>query len=211
MFDSHRLWFAVLSICAVLAVPSSAAALGTGTCSSTVFYFDDGSDNDITVSVAAGHLMIHDTTGVLNQSGCTQTAPDTLDAGPVAGISSLNVDANAGGDNKVTIGSPLPFGQVVLLGGNGHDELTGNAEDDYLSGGFGNDTLDGGGGRNVADFGGAAAAVTVNLATGTATGQGMDTLTNIQDVTGSQGSDWIVGSAGGHAPHRGAGHDHPDR
>ena len=61
---------------------------------------------------------------------------------------------------------------------------------------LGNDTLDGGPGSDLASYAGAGAGVTVNLATGTATGgDGADTLISIERVTGSAYLDSLTGSA----------------
>jgi hypothetical protein len=51
------------------------------------------------------------------------------------------------------------------------------------------------------------AAVTVGLAAGTATGQGSDTLSNIENVIGSSDADDITGSAGANSLSGGAGPD----
>ena len=63
----------------------------------------------------------------------------------------------------------------------------------------GNDSINGGGGTDQADYYYAKAGVTVNLATGTASGDastGTDTLLNIEDVRGSRDfNDSITGSA----------------
>ena len=61
-----------------------------------------------------------------------------------------------------------------VVGSNLNDTITGNAV---------NNVIDGGGGIDTVRFNGVAAAVTVNLTTGTATGQGTDTLLNIENVT----------------------------
>jgi Ca2+-binding RTX toxin-like protein len=49
----------------------------------------------------------------------------------------------------------------------------------------GNDTIDGGGGVDFASFFLSPGPVTVDLAAGTATGEGTDTLTGIENVNGS--------------------------
>jgi RHS repeat-associated protein len=54
-------------------------------------------------------------------------------------------------------------------------------------------TIDGGAGTNTLDYSALTTDVTVNLATGTATGVG-GTVTNIQNVTGGQGNDNLTGN-----------------
>lgn len=89
----------------------------------------------------------------------------------------------------------------TLDGHRGHDTLRGKDGDDSLDGGPGNDDLDGNLGRDRASFAGTSG-VKVNLAAGTATGSGTDSLAGIEDVTGSATRDRLVGDA---APNRLAG------
>jgi len=82
--------------------------------------------------------------------------------------------------------------------------LAGAGGDDVLVGGGGDDRLDGGedaGGkdRDIASYADAGATVTVNLAAGTATGEGADTLAGIEDVVGSVHNDKLTGDAGDNA------------
>jgi Ca2+-binding RTX toxin-like protein len=67
--------------------------------------------------------------------------------------------------------------------------------DDELEGGSGNDRLTGGRGRSDRIFYGFTRnALAINLAQGTATGQGMDSLRGVEDVVGSQHDDDLVGN-----------------
>ena len=86
----------------------------------------------------------------------------------------------------------------------GAETLTGTAGDNTINGLAGNatltgagdaDTLDGGIGTDTASYTGSGAGVTVNLATGTGSGgdaQG-DTLTAIENLTGSAFADVLTG------------------
>jgi Ca2+-binding RTX toxin-like protein len=76
----------------------------------------------------------------------------------------------------------------VLTGGTGNDSLFGGTGDDTLAGGAGADVLTGGEGMDFLDYSASGAAVSVNLATGAATGG---------DATGDQlqGVDGIIGTA----------------
>ncbi len=78
---------------------------------------------------------------------------------------------------------------------------------DTLVGGPGNDKLDGGSGIDTAKFNGVPAAVNVDLAKGTATGQGTDTLVNIENVIGSNFDDTIAGDASRNTIDGGLGND----
>jgi Ca2+-binding RTX toxin-like protein len=79
----------------------------------------------------------------------------------------------------------------------GNDTLSGgDGDDDGLWGGDGNDALDGGLGEDFASFLFSSAGVTVSLTTGTATGEGTDTLAGIEDLEGSRQNDSLTGDAG---------------
>ena len=86
---------------------------------------------------------------------------------------------------------------VIFRGGGGDDVLTSGALGGQLSGGEGNDVLAGGGGVDTADYGGANAGVTVSLLmegpqdTG---GGGVDTLSNIENFTGTAFADVLIGN-----------------
>ena len=86
-------------------------------------------------------------------------------------------------------------GSDTLLGGSGNDNLYGDAGADRLDGGSGADRLDGGGGRDLLNYGASSSAVTVNLATRSASGghaQG-DTVIGFENVAGSAHDDRITG------------------
>jgi Ca2+-binding RTX toxin-like protein len=96
-------------------------------------------------------------------------------------------------DDVVTGNSASNF----LFGEAGNDTLSGGDGDfDGLLGLEGDDTLDGGSGEDFASFFFSSAGVTVNLSTGTATGEGSDTLANIEDLEGSKLDDSLTGDAG---------------
>ncbi|HEY1225009.1 MAG TPA: M10 family metallopeptidase C-terminal domain-containing protein, partial [Brevundimonas sp.] len=86
-------------------------------------------------------------------------------------------------------------GNDTLNGGTGNDVLNGGENDDILIGGLGDDQLDGGNGFDIADYSGAGSAVTVNLATGLASGgAGADTLTSIEEIRGGAYNDTLTGN-----------------
>ncbi|MCT7662921.1 calcium-binding protein [Shinella kummerowiae] len=84
----------------------------------------------------------------------------------------------------------------TLSGGNGNDRLDGNEGDDSLIGGLGDDWLGGEDGIDTVSYGYVMAAVSVDLAAGTATGQGTDTLVSIENIEGSHRNDNLLGSDG---------------
>ncbi|MGB3408012.1 MAG: tandem-95 repeat protein, partial [Jannaschia sp.] len=97
----------------------------------------------------------------------------------------------------------------LLRGFAGNDSLAGRDGDDTLEGGLGNDTLEGGAGADLLDGGEGrdratyfaplepgSEGVSVNLALGTASGGDAagDTLISIEDVTGTQLADTLIGN-----------------
>lgn len=101
------------------------------------------------------------------------------------------VTGTAGADVLCGLG-----GNDVLEGGGGNDTLYGGTGKDTLSGGAGDDVLDGGKGRDRGTYADSDGRVTVDLRDGTATGWGTDTLTAVENVTGSSGNDIIRGTVG---------------
>lgn len=117
-------------------------------------------------------------------------------------------------------------GNDRIYGNGGNDSLSGGTGDDRLVGGTGADRLDGGTGTDVASYEGATAAVTLNLTTGTHTGEAAgDVLVSIERlvlgahddavilagaityVDGGAGRDTVTGSAGADKIYGGSGRD----
>ena len=88
-------------------------------------------------------------------------------------------------------------GLDTLLGYTGNDALYGEAGNDFLGGGSGNDWLDGGDGSDTASYVTAPAGVTVELTPESygeqqhTIGAGVDTLLNIEHLTGSKFNDTL--------------------
>ena len=103
----------------------------------------------------------------------------SIGAGSVQGL----VDGGAG-DDKIT-------------GSDANDSFLGGDGNDYLRGGAGNDLLDGGTGSDTADYADSLSAVTVDLGIKVAQdtkGAGSDTLTSIENLTGSSYADTLTGN-----------------
>jgi Ca2+-binding RTX toxin-like protein len=97
-----------------------------------------------------------------------------------------NIQNVVGSSNGDTITGDS--GNNILNGDAGNDALHGGGGNDTLIGGAGNDSLDGGTGTNTADYHLDTGAVSVDLTGSTTDGYGgTDTLSNIQNVTGSCG------------------------
>ena len=126
----------------------------------------------------------------------------------------LDVTVGAGADDgEVGEGDDVGADVEGVLGGSGNDDIAGNDDDNVLRGGPGNDQIDGGEGDDVVDgdggnddleggdgedmasfFGGPA--VTANLGTGSATGEGTDTLSGFEHLEGGAHGDVLTGDAG---------------
>ncbi|HRZ91728.1 MAG TPA: hypothetical protein P5022_02355, partial [Candidatus Paceibacterota bacterium] len=118
---------------------------------------------------------------------------DTLDFSGVA--SALNATIQA--DGKVSVSDAAGTNTVVdaetiekIIGGGGHDVFS--FEDGAALPG----ALDGGGGVNNLDYSAYAAAITVDLAAGTATASDVTTtIANFRNATGGSGNDTLAGDA----------------
>ena len=99
----------------------------------------------------------------------------------------------------------------AITAGRGDDRVFAMAGDDRIiaTAGDGNDRYDGGAGSDSYDLGAIQTAVTVNLATGTASGAdiGRDTLVAIENVQGGAGNDGITGDLNANFLIGGAGND----
>ena len=94
------------------------------------------------------------------------------------------------------------------LSGDGADNsLDGNAGNDTLAGGPGNDLLNGGPGTDTVDYSSSGAGVVADLATGSASGQGADTLTADENLTGSSHDDSLSGDGADNSLDGNAGND----
>jgi VCBS repeat-containing protein len=125
----------------------------------------------------------------------------------LTGIGSLNETITGATGNDVLSGGD---GNDVLIGLAGTDTLDGGNGDDLLLGGTGNDTLIGGAGSDTASYSDATGGVTVNLSTAGAqntVSAGSDTLSGIENLTGSAFSDSLTGDTGANRMMGGAGSD----
>ncbi|MBU1493174.1 MAG: calcium-binding protein [Actinobacteria bacterium] len=111
-----------------------------------------------------------------------------------------------GGANKIIGGS----GRDILKGGSGNDTLDGGSGNDNLDGGAGNDNLKGGKGVDTVTYAGSNPGVTVDLALTSAqntVGSGTDTLSLIENLTGSGRNDVLRGTKGPNVLNGAAGTD----
>lgn len=94
-----------------------------------------------------------------------------------------------------------------LIGGGGSDTLSGGLGNDTIEGGLGDDSLVGGDGTDTLSYANSATGVIASLATGTATGQGTDTFTTFENLTGSALADNLTGNGGANVIVGGIGND----
>ena len=141
---------------------------------------------------------------------------DTLDysADTVGVVVNLSSGVTSGGDAE---------GDVIAdfenaTGGAGNDSLTGSNDENVLIGGAGDDTfvgrgdddtIDGGAGVDTAVYSAAGSGVVANLKTGFSAGitEGSDTLTGIENLTGTLFKDTLIGSLEANVLRGGAGKD----
>ena len=83
---------------------------------------------------------------------------------------------------------------VEILGGSQHDDtLKGDSKRNYFNAYGGNDTIDGREGLDVATFFYSTTGINGSLATGTASGEGSDTFTDVEGLWGSPKNDQLFG------------------
>ncbi|WP_345197052.1 calcium-binding protein, partial [Kistimonas scapharcae] len=177
-----------------------------------------GPESGVTVSLGSGTVMddgygtsdtiinFENVTGTIHDdtiTGSEYVDVDNNGANVLTGLAGDDTLNGLSGDDTLIGG----VGMDTLNGGFGNDDLDGGSDDDTLFGGDGDDTLKGGAGADsldggndtdTVDYSDETGPVQVNLSTNTATDTAgdTDTLTNIENVTGSTGDDQIVGDLG---------------
>jgi Ca2+-binding RTX toxin-like protein len=106
------------------------------------------------------------------------------------------VTVDLGADSGMGEGSDTLPGIEGVVGSRYDDVMTGDAGNNSFQAERGNDTIDGSGGADFASFFLSPGPVSVDLVAGTATGEGTDTLSGIENVAGSRDdADTITGDA----------------
>jgi Ca2+-binding RTX toxin-like protein len=175
----------------------------------TVLLFENltGSTYADTLSAGAGNNLIDGGTGADTMTGGagndTYVVDNTLDT---------VVEVTYGGTDtvisSVTYKLSNTAAENLTLTGSDNINATGNALSNVLTGNAGANVLNGGGGSDTANYAGVATSVTVNLATGLATGGGgSDSLISIENVVTGSGADGISGSDAANVLNGGAGND----
>src|SRR5215212_7969744 len=145
------------------------------------------------VSWSDGGAQSHDivSPGAAATYTATYTATSAT-ACTIIGTSAADTLTGTSGDDVICGGS----GGDTIKGGGGNDILRGEGGADKLYGEAGDDTFDGGQGIDAANFSSSLGAITASLTANTATGEGSDTLTGIENLVGSSRNDTLTGSDG---------------
>lgn len=217
-----RVVLAAALIPAALTVGVAHPAAAAGSCNGLAVTIQgtDGPDNLLgtsgpdVIDLQGGNDTLDAGTG--NDTICVGTGTKTIFGGsqrPVAlgdtivytGITdALTIDLAAGTASAIGLSHTLS-GIENVVSGSGSDIITGNDARNRLNGAAGNDTIrpsggddtiiGGPGARDRIDFTDSPNQITADLAAGTATGDGNDTIQTIEDITGSaQRSDRLSGS-----------------
>lgn len=167
-----------------------------------------GASGDDTLIGGAGDDLLYGGGGLNSLSGGTgndtyvlQTANNLVSENPNEGIDTVQAAFS------YTLGNNL---ENLELLGNGDSFAIGNSLANQLMGNAGKNLLDGGDGSDTASYANAKAGVTVSLAVAgaqTTGGAGIDTLVNIENLTGSAYADILAGDAKNNALAGGLGAD----
>jgi Ca2+-binding RTX toxin-like protein len=155
---------------------------------------DGGADFDqlsIRLGGATANLTV-DLSGTTSQTA-TVVSVDVFANMTVSGFEYVSFVSGSGADS-ITLGNAT--GAVDARGGN--DTVTGGAGNDFVRPGLGDDIIDGGQGFDRVGYFGVAGGVHVSLALqGQAqdTGAGMDTLKNIEGLSGTAEADLLIGDS----------------
>ncbi len=165
---------------------------------------DGGAGNDTLVGGAGADSLIGGTgTDTADYSASGSGVTVNLTTG-------LGSGGDAAGDTFTGIENLTGSAFDDLLTGDGNaNVLDGGAGNDTLVGGAGADSLIGGTGTDTADYAASDSGVTVNLATGLGSGGDAagDTLTGIENLTGSAFDDLLTGDGNTNVLDGGAGND----
>ena len=129
---------------------------------------------------------------------CGGRGPDS-----VVGGNGQDLVVGEAGNDELVGGS----GEDVLRGSSGGDAIGGGAGNDVLVGGIGDDVMIGGVGVDTVSYAGTSIGVVADLASGSATGVGGDSVTSAEGLVGGSGSDVLTGDESDNGLMGGAGDD----
>jgi Ca2+-binding RTX toxin-like protein len=148
-----------------------------------------------------------DTGGVKDSSG-NALANDkiwsfTTNSCTISGTPNGETITGTSGDDVICAGAGTDTIQAL----EGNDTIKGEGGADQLHGGAGNDRLEGGADVDTANFSLAQGTIFASLLAGTATGEGSDTFSDVENVIGSNQADTLEGSAANNTLNGGGGAD----
>jgi Ca2+-binding RTX toxin-like protein len=163
-----------------------------------VNYFYGASGND-TIEPRAGDDYV-------DGEGDVDTVTYAAEAGP--GGVTANLSSNTPPNVTTSTGTnESAFNVENVIGTEFNDTITGTTGANVIDGRGLDDILNGFGGNDTASFAGLAETVNASLLAGGATGQGTDTLTDFDNLTGSSQGDVLIGDANANALLGGSGAD----
>lgn len=178
-----------------------------------------GSANNDTVTMTGAQLnailigggTINFNGGTADTLNLTSTSTD-LNGLNDASLQGLEIISASGAGAAVTITVSGQTEGFTITGSGFNDTITGGSGNDTIDGGNGNDTLNGNGGSgDTVSYASAGSAVTVSLllqgSAQNTVGAGTDTLTNFENLTGSNYNDILTGDGNANVIHGGAGND----
>ncbi len=113
----------------------------------------------------------------------TTALPCTIKGGDAA-----DTITGTSGDDVICAGA----GNDTINGGEGNDTIKGEGGADQLHGGIGNDRLEGGAGTDTANYTASVTSISASLLDGTSTGEGSDTFSEVENLTGSNQPDTLL-------------------
>lgn len=145
---------------------------------------------------SVGNILFTPDSSFISQASFSYTISDGKGGTDTALVTLSRCSCNDGSTDtwNYIIGTP---DSDVLVGTDGRDYITALAGDDVLIGGKGADYQDGGDGVDSLSYVDSTAAVTINLATGTASGGDAtgDAFINIERAIGSKYDDFLIGNS----------------
>ena len=143
---------------------------------------------------------------------------DTVDYSGLTDAINIDLSTGIGNVSGTSASDDHTLNDVEdVIGSNFNDTIIGNASDnnldggqgdDFIQGNTGNDTIDGGSGTDTVSYKDSGSGVNVNLESGSSSGgDGNDSLTSLENVSGSAFDDNISGTSGANILYGGDGDD----
>jgi len=188
---------------------TAAQATGEGTDTLSGFEGIIGSAFADILTGSAGNEIIDGGAGLVDDTLTGGAGIDTVSYASAGAAVTIDLGAIAT-QNTVGAGTDTITQFENITGSAFNDRLTGDGRANVIEGGLGDDVINGGAGADTVSYEGSKAAVTVNLGLTTAQntiGAGSDTLSAVENLSGSGFADTLSGSAATNAIDGGFGND----